>query len=259
MFDAIAPSYDRSGVPFFGTIASGLVDLLAPRPGERALDVGAGRGAVTLRLAESVGARGRVDAIDVSPGHGRPPLGRGLPAPPRAGRARRRRPTRGSGTRRTTWWRPPSCCSSCPTRSWRSPGGRGCSPRAGGSARRRSSRGCRPGSRSRTSSRSTPNRGPGPAPPPCRRCTPTTRPSRASSGPPVSWTCGPRWRPTRSRSPTSSSGGSGPWGRRCAGCGCGCPKRPTRRSWRGSPASWRRPAGSLEVGIRYTLGVAPPA
>ena len=68
MFDGIAPSYDQSGVPFFGTIAGGLVDLLAPRPGERALDVGAGRGAVTLPVAEAVGPQGRVDAIDVSPG-----------------------------------------------------------------------------------------------------------------------------------------------------------------------------------------------
>ncbi|GAB3779509.1 class I SAM-dependent methyltransferase [Nocardioides ungokensis] len=68
MFDGIAPSYDQSGVPFFGTIAGGLVDLLAPRPGERALDVGAGRGAVTVPVAEAVGPQGRVDAIDVSPG-----------------------------------------------------------------------------------------------------------------------------------------------------------------------------------------------
>jgi ubiquinone/menaquinone biosynthesis C-methylase UbiE len=68
MFDVIAPRYDQSGVPFFGTIAGGLVDLLAPQPGERALDVGSGRGAVTLRLADAVGPQGRVDAIDISPG-----------------------------------------------------------------------------------------------------------------------------------------------------------------------------------------------
>ncbi|MFC4783434.1 class I SAM-dependent methyltransferase [Nocardioides sp. MAHUQ-72] len=67
MFDTVAPAYDQSGVPFFGPIAAGLVDLLAPRPGERALDIGAGRGAATLRLAERVGPGGHVDALDVSP------------------------------------------------------------------------------------------------------------------------------------------------------------------------------------------------
>jgi len=70
MFDGIAPSHDQSGVPFFGTIAGGLVDLLAPRPGERVLDVGAGRGAVTLhpggvrrrhRRQHPLHARGRAE------------------------------------------------------------------------------------------------------------------------------------------------------------------------------------------------------
>jgi ubiquinone/menaquinone biosynthesis C-methylase UbiE len=67
MFDEVAPVYDQSGVPFFGTIAAGLVAHVAPSPGERALDIGSGRGAVTLRLAEAVGPDGRVDALDVSP------------------------------------------------------------------------------------------------------------------------------------------------------------------------------------------------
>lgn len=67
LFDRLAASYDQSGVPFFGTIAAGLVELLAPHPGERGLDVGSGRGAVTLPLAASVGPSGRVDAVDVSP------------------------------------------------------------------------------------------------------------------------------------------------------------------------------------------------
>lgn len=67
MFDAAAPSYDQSGVPFFGTIAAGLVQHLAPSTGERALDIGAGRGALTFGLAEGVGTTGRVDAIDISP------------------------------------------------------------------------------------------------------------------------------------------------------------------------------------------------
>lgn len=66
MFDGVADRYDQSGVPFFATIAEGLVDRLAPHPGEHVLDVGAGRGAATLRLAERVGPMGRVRAIDVS-------------------------------------------------------------------------------------------------------------------------------------------------------------------------------------------------
>lgn len=66
MFDSVADSYDQSGVPFFGTIAEGLVDRLGPRPGEHVLDVGAGRGAATLRLAARVGPMGRVRAVDVS-------------------------------------------------------------------------------------------------------------------------------------------------------------------------------------------------
>ncbi len=67
MFESLAGSYDQSGVPFFGTIAGGLVEHLAPTRGERALDIGAGRGAVTLRVAEAVGPEGRVDAIDLAP------------------------------------------------------------------------------------------------------------------------------------------------------------------------------------------------
>lgn len=67
MFDGLAESYDQSGVPFFGTIAQGLVDALAPAPGERALDIGCGRGAATFRLAERVGSSGLVDAIDLAP------------------------------------------------------------------------------------------------------------------------------------------------------------------------------------------------
>lgn len=68
MFDALAESYDQSGVPFFGSIARGLVERLRPAPGERALDVGFGRGAATFPLAEAVGAGGRVDGIDIAAG-----------------------------------------------------------------------------------------------------------------------------------------------------------------------------------------------
>lgn len=67
LFDAVADSYDAVGVEFFGPIAEGLVAALAPQRGERALDVGCGRGAVLFRLAEAVGEDGSVTGIDVSP------------------------------------------------------------------------------------------------------------------------------------------------------------------------------------------------
>lgn len=67
MFDSIAEQYDQSGVPWFGPIARGLLDRLEPRPGERFLELGSGRGALTLPLAEAVGVDGRVDALDLAP------------------------------------------------------------------------------------------------------------------------------------------------------------------------------------------------
>ena len=67
MFHALAPVYDQSGVAFFRPIAAGLVDRLDPRPGERAADLGCGRGAVTLLLADAVGPDGHVEALDAAP------------------------------------------------------------------------------------------------------------------------------------------------------------------------------------------------
>ena len=66
LFDQLAPRYDQGPVPWFRPIAARLVELLAPRPGEVALDVGAGRGAATFPLAEAVGTSGRVTAVDIS-------------------------------------------------------------------------------------------------------------------------------------------------------------------------------------------------
>jgi ubiquinone/menaquinone biosynthesis C-methylase UbiE len=66
MFDELADSYDAVGVEFFGPIAEGLVVELAPRPGERALDMGCGRGAVLFRVAAAVGATGWVTGVDLS-------------------------------------------------------------------------------------------------------------------------------------------------------------------------------------------------
>jgi ubiquinone/menaquinone biosynthesis C-methylase UbiE len=67
MFESIAEHYDQSGVPWFQPIARTLVSLLEPRPGERFLDLGSGRGAATVPLAEAVGSDGRVDALDIAP------------------------------------------------------------------------------------------------------------------------------------------------------------------------------------------------
>lgn len=65
-FDTVADDYDQGGVAFFAPIADRLVELLDLQPGEDVLDVGCGRGAVTLPAAEAVGESGSVTALDVS-------------------------------------------------------------------------------------------------------------------------------------------------------------------------------------------------
>jgi ubiquinone/menaquinone biosynthesis C-methylase UbiE len=67
IFDTIADDYDQRGVPFFAPAAQGLVDALSPQPGERGLDIGCGRGAVTSLLARVVLPSGSLDAVDLSP------------------------------------------------------------------------------------------------------------------------------------------------------------------------------------------------
>ena len=67
LFDALAAGYDQTGVQFFGPIADRLVTALDPQPGERCMDIGCGRGAVTRRLAARVGPQGEVFGIDLSP------------------------------------------------------------------------------------------------------------------------------------------------------------------------------------------------
>lgn len=67
VFDRAADTYDQVGVPWFGPIASGLVDELAVRPGERVLDVGCGRGAALRPLALATGPSGHALGIDMSP------------------------------------------------------------------------------------------------------------------------------------------------------------------------------------------------
>jgi len=67
LFDAVAATYDSVGVEFFKPIASGLVEALDPRPGDRTVDIGCGRGAVLFRLASAVGPTGSVTGLDLSP------------------------------------------------------------------------------------------------------------------------------------------------------------------------------------------------
>ena len=52
LFDRVAADYDRS-VPFFTTFGRRLVEWVAPEPGARVLDLGAGRGAVTAALVHA--------------------------------------------------------------------------------------------------------------------------------------------------------------------------------------------------------------
>ena len=58
LFDTVADDYDQTGIDFFEPIAAGLVAALDPQPGEPCVDLGCGRGAVTLGLAERGAARG---------------------------------------------------------------------------------------------------------------------------------------------------------------------------------------------------------
>lgn len=59
LFDRVADTYDRVGVDLFQPIAARLVEEVAPMVGERAVDIGCGRGAALLPLASAVGPSGR--------------------------------------------------------------------------------------------------------------------------------------------------------------------------------------------------------
>lgn len=65
-FDRVSDTYDNVGVPWFTPIAERLVAGLAPRPGDRTLDIGSGRGAALFALAAAVGPTGSVHGIDLA-------------------------------------------------------------------------------------------------------------------------------------------------------------------------------------------------
>lgn len=64
-FDRLAATYDQT-VPFFGAVGERLVDWVGVRPGQRILDLGAGRGAVTRAVCRRLGPGADVVAGDVS-------------------------------------------------------------------------------------------------------------------------------------------------------------------------------------------------
>ncbi len=66
LFDDLASDYDKH-VPFFGAFGRRLADWCGLRPGQRVLDIAAGRGAVTAPAALAVGPRGAVLAVDNAP------------------------------------------------------------------------------------------------------------------------------------------------------------------------------------------------
>lgn len=68
VFDRAAATYDQIGVDFFSVIGARLVAAADPRPGERVLDLGSGRGASALPAARAVGPTGAVLATDLAPG-----------------------------------------------------------------------------------------------------------------------------------------------------------------------------------------------
>jgi ubiquinone/menaquinone biosynthesis C-methylase UbiE len=64
-----AEIYERDLVPaIFASWAPLVVDLAAPQPGERVLDVACGTGVVARLAAQQVGSNGQVVGLDLNPG-----------------------------------------------------------------------------------------------------------------------------------------------------------------------------------------------
>lgn len=66
-YGLLAPVFDRIGPRLFSLHGQRLVELAEVAPGERVLDVAAGRGAVLFAAAERVEPSGRVAGIDLTP------------------------------------------------------------------------------------------------------------------------------------------------------------------------------------------------
>jgi SAM-dependent methyltransferase len=67
VWDRVSQHYRDEIDPRFAPIVDGVIARAALQPGERALDLGTGSGAVAAKAAAAVGARGFVLAIDPSP------------------------------------------------------------------------------------------------------------------------------------------------------------------------------------------------
>src|SRR5438094_8371513 len=67
-FDWAAPGYDDWANGFHRKVARNLADLVEPKHGQHALDVGCGTGLITHHLADAVGKKGTVVGIDISEG-----------------------------------------------------------------------------------------------------------------------------------------------------------------------------------------------
>jgi ubiquinone/menaquinone biosynthesis C-methylase UbiE len=65
-FTQAAERYDTDGTGFFAHMGARLVDLAGVGPGAQVLDVGCGKGAVTIPAARLAGEHGQVDAIDLA-------------------------------------------------------------------------------------------------------------------------------------------------------------------------------------------------
>ena len=63
----VAALEDRARAPSYRAMFRSLVDLLAPEPDSRILDVGCGSGALVRLLAQWLGEGARIDAVDVNP------------------------------------------------------------------------------------------------------------------------------------------------------------------------------------------------
>jgi ubiquinone/menaquinone biosynthesis C-methylase UbiE len=68
LFNNLSNTYDAVGVDFFQPIASTLIAAMTPFPGEHWLDIGCGRGAVLLPIAQTIGSTGRAVGLDISAG-----------------------------------------------------------------------------------------------------------------------------------------------------------------------------------------------